>query len=217
MFCGIWFLVYRWTGKVRESDAEVEPMSRSTSNRPLRADAERTVQTILEVAERVLSEDPGATLEKIAAAAGVARTTIHRRFTNREALVEAMAAYALKQVEDAIDAGRPKTAPPMVALHQITANVIQIKSGWRYTMGQFHPADSAAGQIRDSIFDKCIKLLDRAQQAGFLRAETDLIWARRVYHALIEQALFERAESDADPDALAEMVVDTLLNGLGPR
>ncbi|MGO4427746.1 TetR/AcrR family transcriptional regulator, partial [Streptomyces sp. MCAF7] len=46
-------------------------------SRPLRADAERTMTAILEAAERTLSRDPAATMEQIAEAAGVARTTVH--------------------------------------------------------------------------------------------------------------------------------------------
>ncbi|MCO8306932.1 TetR/AcrR family transcriptional regulator, partial [Streptomyces sp. RKCA-744] len=38
-----------------------------TRGRALRADAERTVRTILEAAERVLAADPAATMEQIAA------------------------------------------------------------------------------------------------------------------------------------------------------
>ncbi|MGW1866474.1 TetR/AcrR family transcriptional regulator [Streptomyces mauvecolor] len=195
-------------------------MTQTAKERPLRADAERTVRNILEVAERVLAEDPTASLGQIAAAAGVARTTVHRRFASREALVDAMAAHAFRQVEDAIDVARPETAPPMVALHQITANVIQVKSGWRYAVGQPRLTDPDAVAAHDRIFAKCHLLLERAQQAGLLRPDADLGWARRVYHALIEQAIIESAGGGEDapgPDALASLVVDTLLGGLGPR
>ncbi|WP_323371350.1 TetR/AcrR family transcriptional regulator [Streptomyces katsurahamanus] len=191
-------------------------MSETTRGRPLRADAERTMRTILEVAERVLSEDPTASLGQIAAAAGVARTTVHRRFASREVLIDAMAVHAFRQVEEAIDIGRPETAPPLVALHQITANVIQVKSGWRYTVGQPQLRAPEAVAAHDRIFAKGQLLLGRAQQAGLLRADADLEWARRVYHALIEQAIQVQAETPADPDALAASVVDALLNGLGP-
>lgn len=187
-----------------------------TRERPLRADTERTVRTILETAEHVLSEDPGASLAQIAAAAGVARTTVHRRFVSREALLDAMASHAFRQVEEAIDAGRPETAPPMVALHQVTANVIQAKSGWRFAISQPQLRDPEAVAAHQRIFAKGLLLLERAQEAELLRPGTDLDWAQRVYHALIEQAILEAATSDLDPDALAAAVVDTLLNGVGP-
>ncbi|MFD4131200.1 TetR/AcrR family transcriptional regulator [Streptomyces goshikiensis] len=141
-------------------------MTETTRERPLRADAERTVRTILEVAERVLGDDPTASLGQIAAAAGVARTTVHRRFASREALIDAMAAHAFRQVEEAIDIGRPETAPPLVALHQITANVIQIKSGWRYTVGQPQLRDPSAIAAHERIFAKGNLLMQRGAPAG---------------------------------------------------
>jgi AcrR family transcriptional regulator len=185
-------------------------------DRPLRADAARTMHKILEVAEQVLSRDPAATLEKIAARAGVARTTVYRRFATREALVDAMSELAMMEIEKAIDEGRPETAPPMVAFHQITANLIEIKSGWRFTMNQANALHGTAAEIHDRIYDKCLRLLKRAQATGAIRPEVDLIWARGAYHALIEQAFRERAETDGDPDALAERLLDTLFNGIGP-
>jgi AcrR family transcriptional regulator len=174
------------------------------------------VRKILEVAEQVLSKDPAATLEKIAAQAGVARTTLYRRFATREALVAAMSELAMMEVEQAIDEGRPETAPPMVAFHEITANLIEIKSGWRFTMNQAHLLHGTAAKIHDRIYDKCLRLLERAQAIGAIRAEVDLVWARGAYHALIEQAFRERAEAGGEPDALAERLIDTLFNGIGP-
>ena len=46
-----------------------------------------------------------------------------------------------------------------------------------------------------------------------LRADLDLDWTRRVYYALIHEAA---QDTDAkSPDALATIVVDTLLRGAG--
>ena len=55
-----------------------------------RADALRNRERILEAAERMLKRSPSATLADIAAAAGVSRSTLHRRFQNREELVSAL-------------------------------------------------------------------------------------------------------------------------------
>jgi serine phosphatase RsbU (regulator of sigma subunit) len=55
-----------------------------------RADALRNRERILDAAERMLEHAPSATLADIAAAAGVARSTLHRRFSNRDALLAAL-------------------------------------------------------------------------------------------------------------------------------
>jgi serine phosphatase RsbU (regulator of sigma subunit) len=57
---------------------------------PQRADALRNRQRILDAAQRMLDRSPDATLADIAAAAGVSRSTLHRRFPNRDRLLAAL-------------------------------------------------------------------------------------------------------------------------------
>lgn len=186
--------------------------------RPLRADAERSVQAILEAAERVLSNDPNASMEQIAVAAGVARTTIHRRFSNRQALIDALARSAAERLSGAVDDGRPETAPPLVALHRITANVLAVKGAWAFALGVPAEAGSAAAHLHDDVARHCLTVLGRAQDAGIIAADADLHWARRVYYALLAATLQSPPEdADLDVDALAARIVDTLLRGAGTR
>lgn len=193
--------------------------------RPLRADAERSVRAILEAAERVLAEDPGASMEQIAEAAGVARTTVHRRFTSRQALIEALAASAKCQLMEAIEDAHLDTAPPLVALHRVTANTLRIKSVWRFTLGH-HLADTTlTAMIWSEINDGSLEFFARAQREGLLAPTADLAWARRVYYALLDEALHgNRADQEPDADqvrknadVLATLIVDTLLRGVGSQ
>ncbi|MFE6613539.1 TetR/AcrR family transcriptional regulator [Amycolatopsis sp. NPDC057786] len=181
---------------------------------PLRADAKRNARNILEAAERLLSADPAATMEQIAEAAGVARTTIHRRFSSRDALISSMVEAAWRQVGDAVRDARPATAPPLVALHQATANVLRVKSSWPFALGQA-ALDESAARIQDEVFAACDLGLRRAQEAGIIRPDADLIWARRVYIAMMDETV--HAAEAADPDALADRIVDTLLHGVGAK
>ncbi|MFB6828764.1 TetR/AcrR family transcriptional regulator [Streptomyces hydrogenans] len=184
---------------------------------PLRADAERSVRAILEAAERVLAVDPGASMEQIAAAAGVARTTIHRRFANRQALIEALATSAARQLAQAVDDGRPDTAPPLVAMHRITANVLQVKGAWTFALSLGDDPDSEAAALQLDIARRCVAVLARAQADGLIDEKADLDWVRRVYYALIGESLHGGDDSAADPDTLAARIIDTLLHGAGPR
>jgi AcrR family transcriptional regulator len=191
-------------------------------NRPLRADAERSMRSILEAAERVLSVQPAASLEQIAEAAGVARTTIHRRFASRQALVDALALAAAAQLREAVEAARPDTAPPLVALHQATANVLRTKRSWSFALAQADLPGSAAFADQVALAQRCVELLDRARDQGVLAADADLDWTRRVFYALIGEAIHghtfgDGGDAEADPDALAGRIVDTLLHGVGPR
>ncbi|MFF0112397.1 TetR/AcrR family transcriptional regulator [Streptomyces prasinus] len=189
--------------------------------RALRADAERSVRAILEAAERVLAEDPGAPMEQIAEAAGLARTTVHRRFANRQALIEALAASAKQQLTDAIDDAHLDTAPPLVALHRATANTLRVKGAWRFTLGNPLAQNDVAKDVWAEINARSLAFLARAQREGILDPAADLEWTRRTYYALIGEALHgpgAREDPDAqNPDALATRIVDTLLHGAGRR
>lgn len=190
-------------------------------SRALRADAERSARAILEAAERVLAEDAGASMEQIAEAAGVTRITVHRRFANRQALLEALAVSAKQQLVEAIEEARPDSAPALVALYRVTANVLRVKSAWRFTLSHTTPHSDAAAAIWADINARTLNLLTRAQREGLLAPATDLEWTRQVYYALLSEALnrpgTEQDPAAQDPDALATLVIDTLLHGGGPH
>src|SRR3954467_3982073 len=189
--------------------------------RALRADAERSVRAILEAAERVLAEDAGASMEQIAAAAGLTRITVHRRFANRQALLDALSVSAKQQLLDAIEEARPDSAPALVALYRVTANVLRVKSAWRFTLSHTTSHTEAAAALWADINTHTVQLLTRAQNEGLLAPATDLQWAGQVYYALLSEALnrpgTEQDPAAHDPDALAALVIDTLLHGAGPR
>lgn len=184
--------------------------------RALRADAERSVRAILEAAERVLAEDPNASMEQIAEAAGLTRITVHRRFATRQALLEALSVSAMQQLIDAIDDARPDAAPALVAIYRVTANALRVKNAWRFTLSHSTPHSDAAAAIWAVIEARTLELLRRAQREGLLDPAADLKWTRQVYYVLLSEAL-KRSGADPDPDALAALVINTLIHGAGPR
>ena len=68
-----------------------------------RADAERSVAAILDGATRALRERPDASVEDIAAAAGVSRQTVYAHFSSRDAVVAAVIDRATTEVTAELD------------------------------------------------------------------------------------------------------------------
>jgi serine phosphatase RsbU (regulator of sigma subunit) len=89
-----------------------------------RADALRNRERILDAAERLFEQSPSATLADVAAAAGVARSTLHRRFASRDDLLA-----ALRERPQDTAADRPTGALPTGRLGRerpISLDAIQV-------------------------------------------------------------------------------------------
>jgi serine phosphatase RsbU (regulator of sigma subunit)/AraC-like DNA-binding protein len=88
-----------------------------------RADALRNDERILDAARRLLEQSPAATLSDIAAAAGVSRSSLYRRFANREQLVAELDARpqdgALRRSRDPLPPGQlgRQRPVPLDAIH----------------------------------------------------------------------------------------------------
>lgn len=180
------------------------------ADRSLRADAERSIGRILEAADAVFTRNPAASLEEVAKTAGVARTTVHRRFTSREALREALAQQLDEKLRHALSAADVRTAPPLVALYQLTVATLELKSDWR---ASWQVVDEGEGLAPEVIADLDL-LLHRARDIGLLQESVDPLWARGVYMALVHEAAIARPD-DAPSSEWAQRILHTLFVGLG--
>jgi AcrR family transcriptional regulator len=90
-----------------------------------RADAERSIASILDAAVEFLGERPDASMEELANAAGVSRQTIYAHYSSREALLDAVSDRALAEAVAAIDAATPEQGPPAEALERL------VTASWR--------------------------------------------------------------------------------------
>ena len=103
----------------------------------------------------------------------------------------------------------------------MTANVLRVKSTWQFALSHATAHTSATAELWDHINTCILELLTRAQNEGLLAPDIDLTWTRQVYYALLNEAL-TRSDTDQavvaqDPDAMATLVIDTLLHGAGPH
>jgi hypothetical protein len=127
-----------------------------------------------------------------------------------------MAAAALADFSAAVDAARPETAPPLIALHQVTANVLQVKTRWRFAIHGI-PVTPESAEIQQEIAQRALNMLGRAQKEGIIDAEADLEWLRQVYYALVQQSVQGGwCDIDMHVDTLASRIVATLLYGAAP-
>lgn len=182
--------------------------------RPLRADARHSIARILEAAEKVFAADPRASLEDVARAAGVARTTVHRRFASRDDLHDALVATVNRRLREALDKAEVATAPPLVALYQLTVVTLELKVDWRASWQLVDFDSTGARGIDPSAIADLDLLVQRSRDAGLLQPDVDVEWTRGVYIALIHEASTRQRDSESASQS-AYRVMKTLLVGVG--
>ncbi len=99
--------------------------------RPVRADARRNVRRILEATTELIATDPGASMERVAAAAGVSRATLYHHFSSRDALMDALTDQSIGEVTAALEAARPAEGTPAEAMERVLLAAWQVIGRYR--------------------------------------------------------------------------------------
>jgi AcrR family transcriptional regulator len=185
-----------------------------SESRPLRADAQRNRDRLLEAAVRAFSHDgPDVTLESVAKEAGVGIGTLYRHFPTRDALVEA----AHRGEVARLCAGVPEllgTMPADAALRVWMGRTIDFLATKHGMADALHAVIAAGGdpfpQSRQSLLEAVTTLLAAGARAG-LRRDVDPF---DVLTGLSAISLVAGAPEQRDQ---AGRLLDLLLDGLRYR
>lgn len=180
--------------------------------RRVRADATRNLERVLSTGARLLADDPSVSIAAIAAAAGVDRRTVYRRFASREELMAAVYRARYDAVEEVLRAARLREAPVAVALHRYVEGVIGVNRRWPVETSRML-RERSIGERRRRLIDEVDAFLRRAVDEGLLRSDLPPGWVASVLPSMLVHAAEEL--SALSPAQAADVVVDTLLRGVG--
>jgi AcrR family transcriptional regulator len=154
-----------------------EPTRELTSTRPKRADARRNYDKVIAAARSAFTESGAETsLEGIARRAGVGIGTLYRHFPNRQALLEAVYVEEVERFCDSAS-GLEGLGPWDAFATWIEGLVDYMATKMALANELFNYVDRGApvfSACRASLFAAGEPLLERAQDAGAVRADVDL-------------------------------------------
>jgi AcrR family transcriptional regulator len=149
----------------------------ATGTRPLRADAQRNRDRLLQAAVRAFAQEgPDATLDAIAKDAGVGIGTLYRHFPTREALVEAAYRNELARLCDAV-ADLLAAMPPDEAMRAWMDRFVGYMTTKRGMADALRAVIASGGnpfaQSRDRLTGAITVLLRAAAAAGTVRPDIE--------------------------------------------
>lgn len=144
--------------------------------RPLRADAARNRELILQTARKCFAERGlSVTLNDIAHEAGVGVGTVYRRFADKDSLIEALLATKFEAMNDAA-ARAADVVDPREALRVYLTGVFEFRARDRALADAIVRAGKARPSIvqeRDRLERQVSAIIGRAETAGVVRAGFD--------------------------------------------
>jgi AcrR family transcriptional regulator len=186
------------------------------AGRPLRADARRNRDRLLEAALRAFAGDTPdeVTLERVARDAGVGIGTLYRHFPTREALIEEV--YRAELARLCQSAPRLLAAmPPDAALRAWMDGFIDYNATKRGLAEALRTVIAAGGQpfaqSRTMMEAALRELLTAGAEAGLLRTDVD------PYDVLVALSAVSLWVSEPERRAEGGRVLDLLMDGLRHR
>jgi AcrR family transcriptional regulator len=193
-----------------------DPLDTATSPRRRRSDARRSIDAIIGAARTVLGERPDASMEDIAAAAGVTRQTVYAHFPSRDALIAALLHAAGAETLAAIDAARLDTVPPADALRQF------LDIGWElirrnpYLLGpaltQNPPGSNDTHHAGTALLEQLIR---RGQRTGDFDRALPATWLAAAIVGLFRAAAEEVAAGRLTTGKAAAVLLESTLRLCG--
>jgi AcrR family transcriptional regulator len=212
------------------------PESAPPSERPLRRDAERNRQRILDAARVVFAERGlGASHDDIAREAGVGVGTVYRRFHDKEQLIDALFEARIEEIADVARAAADHPDPweALVGFLMRTQELVSKDRGLKeIVLGGARGAERAVA-ARSLIAPLALQVLQRAKDAGVVRGDIELtdlpliqlavgtiaessrevapdVW-RRMMTLVVDGLRAECARSELDAPALAQEQADAVM------
>jgi TetR/AcrR family transcriptional regulator, mexCD-oprJ operon repressor len=178
-----------------------------------RADARRNIERILEAAEVCLARNPNASMNDIAAEAGLGRVTIYGHFASRQVLVEAVVHRVLAAANAALDEVDLTGGPPasLQRLVDATWRLILRSGSLLVAAEQALPAATVRKAHAGGLEDRVRNFITAAQDSGAFRSDLSADWLMATFAAIVHTAANEIDAGNLDPDQASNTITSTML------
>jgi AcrR family transcriptional regulator len=169
-------------------------MTDETTDARLRSDARRNRRTVLDAAVVLLAQRPQATMQEVADASGLGRTTVYRHFPRRQDLIDALFEEVLREAAETVGEAVQSATSARELLCELGPRIIAI--GDRYRFLDAHPelrerALAPENSEQSGGENPLEAYLSAAQRRGEIRDDLPVPWMLTTLRGLGVVAMVE--------------------------
>ncbi len=173
-------------------------------------------EAILLAAVDLYSRNARASLDEVAAAAGVSRATLFRQFADRDDLVRVAGLEALDDLEASLAAADLKRGTPEARLLRLLGVLVPAGQRLRFVFASGDMVDDPRLAAASDRLDRYIGPVVRAaSKGGVIRPDVDEAWFAEVFEALLFACWTTVAKGAMAPADAPGVLARTLIDGFG--
>ena len=175
----------------------------------------KTQRKILNAAFEVLAQDFSAPLEKVAESAGITRATLHRYYSNREALMEATGLELFRLTQEIIEDALANHDEPLEQLKAVVMKSAENGDRFHFLMHAMEHDDHEQHYPKFQESEQSmINLIEAVRQDGLIRSDMPTAWVIHVYYGIMSASWGALNKGSVAPNRIPELVWQSFISGV---
>jgi AcrR family transcriptional regulator len=184
----------------------------------------KTKKSIFKAAIKVFSESSydGATLDDIAAAAGISKGTLYYHFKSKDEIFKYIITEGMELIKEQLDEAASREDNSLLKLKSLCRHQLRMvyekKDFFKVIMSQLWGKEIRQSELREAISDyiRVIEVyIKEAMEAGVIKKGEPYFMAYMFFGALCSSAIYEIINKDnADVDEVMDSLMQYILYGI---
>jgi AcrR family transcriptional regulator len=175
-----------------------------------RSDAARNRRRVIAAGVELLARDPELSMQEVADASGLGRSTVYRHFPNREGLLEAVTAEIVNKAREEI-AAAVASGGTEEAVRSLSAASISLALRFGHLFAARDGASATYEAFKDDETSPTRRFLEAARERNEIRADLPVGWLRSVIQAVTFTAIDEIEAGTVAEGSAVRLAGDTLV------
>lgn len=192
-------------------------MAEDNESSQKRGDAQRNREAVLEAALQLLAEEPGASMQDIADASELGRSTVYRHFPTRDDLFAALQGVAVEHARREAERVFTRNAPFEETMRDLSGVMLETGTRYWFMLGSENAVSNELQEARRQPDSPIRNYFAAAVERGEIRDDLPVGWIMSSFQALSLVAMQDQRAGVQSIEEATRCLGDSLIAMLRAR